>query len=300
MPLLLADALRRGYAVGYFEAWDGSSLDAVWTAAEFERSPVILGFGAMMVSSDWLDGGGIDALAGYGRARAEQSTVPVSLLFNEARTVEQAMRAARAGFNAVMLDTSDWPYEESVAVVSSLVRDCHALGVSVEAELGRLPDALGSGIDRSKAALTDPNQAADFIVRTGADCLAVSIGNVHLLTGSDAPVDLSRLRAIQDRVSVPLVIHGGTSFPAVQVADAISLRVAKFNVGTILKCTFFDGILASWNRPRKPPQSTDVHAVLGSHNDSDLLGDAQGAMCCKVRELMRVYRGSEKTDGFDG
>ena len=90
---LLADARAGGYAVGYFEAWDGYSLDAVLDAAEAERAPVVLGFGCLLADQDWLDAGGIESLAGLGRAAAERSRVPVSLLLNEAHT--PAARAAR-------------------------------------------------------------------------------------------------------------------------------------------------------------------------------------------------------------
>src|SRR6185369_10896284 len=117
-----------------------------------------------------------------GRVRAERTTVPVALLFNEAQTFDQALRAMDAGFNAVMLDTAVWPAEEAAGTVAELVRAAHPRGVAVEAELGRLPDATAAGIDRSHASLTDPEAAAAFVAATGVDCLAVSIGNVHLLT----------------------------------------------------------------------------------------------------------------------
>src|SRR5579872_6863231 len=110
MTVLLDRALQGGYGVGYFEAWDSYSLEAVCEAAEEERSPVILGFGCMMVADRWLDDGGVELLAGIGRSVAARAGGPVSLLLNEARTYEQAVRAMAAGFNAVMLDTSAWPW----------------------------------------------------------------------------------------------------------------------------------------------------------------------------------------------
>ncbi|HZO86982.1 MAG TPA: class II fructose-bisphosphate aldolase [Chthonomonadaceae bacterium] len=292
MTALLKDALARGYGVGYFEAWDTYSLEAVCEAAEEEQAPVILGFGCMMMDSAWLDNGGIALLAGIGRVVANRAQVPTALLLNEAQTLDQAMRAMELGFNAVMLDTSAWPLEEAEGVVRQLARAAHARGVAVEAELGRLPDAIAGGsggIDDSTARLTDPEQAAAFVERTGADCLAVSIGNVHLLTASAAPVDMARLEAIHRSVRVPLVIHGGTSFPAEAVPAAIANGVAKFNVGTAIKQAFVEGMREAVGRW---PARVDVHAALGSHAKDDFLNAGKAAMKAKVRELIRLYGGS--------
>ena len=280
---LLADAVAGGYAVGYFEAWDGYSLEAVLEAAEAERAPVILGFGCLLVDHGWLDAGGIETLACFGLGAAARSRVPVSLLLNEARTLEHARRGVDAGFNAVMLCSSE------VETVSRLVREAHGRGVAVEGELGTLPDAAGDEIDVSHASFTDPEQAAAFVEATGVDCLAVSFGNVHVLEGRSAAVDLDRLDAVHRRVGVPLVVHGGTSFPEESVEDAIARGVAKFNVGTALKRAFLDGLteaLASTAATASP------HDLLGSHGPADLLGAGKKRMIRVVRDLMRLYGSS--------
>lgn len=294
MPLvpitsLFEQARLGGYAVGYFEAWDSYSLEAVLEAAELEQSPVILGFGCMMLADDWLDAGGIEELGALGRAVAARARVPVALLLNEAHTYAQTLRGIEAGFNTVMLDTSSWPWQQALEQVGELVRVAHARGVAVEAELGRLPDAVEHGIDDSQASLTDPEQAAAFVEQTGVDCLAVSVGNVHLLTEHLAPVDLAHLEAIHQRVPVPLVMHGGTSFPPSAVPRAIAAGVAKFNVGTSLKQAFFGGLRAAvFGQPEQP----NVHDIMGSHKALDLMTPGQRRMRDKVRELMRVYGSS--------
>ena len=291
MTTLMERALRDGYGLGYFEAWDAYSLEAVCEAAEEEHSPVILGFGGMMLAKEWLDGGGVELLAAMGRVRAERLSVPTCLLLNEAQTMEQTARGMEAGFNAVMLDTSAWPWAEAVEAVAELTRLAHGRGVTVEAELGRLPDATATGIDDSTAQLTDPAQAAAFLEATGADCLAVSIGNVHLLTAHLAPVDMMRLEAIHQAVNVPLVIHGGTSFPPQLVPQAVANGVAKFNVGTILKQTFLDGMRAAiggW------PERVNVHDLCGSHKEADFLNAGKAAMKAKVKELMHLYGSSHR------
>ncbi len=183
--------------------------------------------------------------------------------------------------------------------------------MTVEAEVGRLPNAPDFGLGttasqprrpplpdnpkskiqnpKSDAQLTDPARAAAFLAATGADCLAVSIGNVHLLTAQYAPVDLALLEAIHRQVSVPLVLHGGTGLPPGCIPRAIACGVAKFNVGTLLKRSFFQGLqetVAAWS------PSVNVHDILGSHKEADLFTRAKAAMKASVRERIRLYGGS--------
>ena len=286
MPLvpfveLLSGARAGGYAVGYFEAWDSYSLEAVLEAAELERSPVILGFGCLLLDQAWLDAGGIEIFGALGRVVAGRSQVPVALLLNEAHTVEHAQRGVEAGFNAVMLATSE------PGPIAELSRFAHARGVAVEGELGSLPDGNPAGeVDESHSSLTDPELAAAFVQATNVDALAVSIGNVHTLEGGVAQIDLDLLGRIQHAVEVPLVIHGGTGFPPAAVAGAIEGGVAKFNVGTTLKRSFLDGLRAEVERvtPLASP-----HDLAGSHRPSDLLEAAKPVLVENVRSLMRLY-----------
>ena len=291
MPLaplttLLADARAHGYALGYFEAWDGYSLEAVVEAAEAERAPVIIGTGCLLGHQPWFDAGGIELLGALGSEVARQARVPVALLLNETHTLEQSLRGLDAGFNAVMLHTG------SVATVAQLVNAAHARGVAVEGELGNLPDAAHGAIDHSAASLTDPEQAAAFVEATGVDCLAVSVGNVHLLTHGSATIDLDRLRAIHERVPVPLVIHGGTGFPPDAIAPAIAAGVAKFNVGTALRSAYLRGLTGAL---AQLPDEPDVHAAIGSHGPADVLEAGKAALVETVRDLIRQYGGSGRT-----
>ena len=145
LPYLLSKAQEGGYALGYFEAWDSYSLEAVIEAAEAENAPVIIGFGCMMVSKTWLDSGGIEILGIIGLTFAERTHLPVALLLNEAHTYQQCITGMQAGFNAVMLDTSAWQVESAIEQVRELVKTAHSQYVAVEAELGHLPDSTESG-----------------------------------------------------------------------------------------------------------------------------------------------------------
>jgi fructose-bisphosphate aldolase class II len=289
MPELLADALEGSYAVGYFESWDSYSLEAVVEAAGNERSPVILGIGCMMADSQWLEDGGITTLGALALTYAARMRMPAAVLLNEARNWAQIEKGLETGFNAIMLDTSHWQPREALTAVKRLVSMAHDRGVSVEAEVGALPDATLVGIDESQSHLTDPEVAQKFVEQTGIDALAVAIGNVHLLLRGTTQIDLDLLADIRRRTSVPLVMHGGTGFPQEAVGPSIERGVAKFNVGTVLKQSFFNAVR---DASVTAAEATSVHDLLGSHRRSDVLVAGQKAMSAKVQELMRLYGSS--------
>jgi ketose-bisphosphate aldolase len=294
-PEMLARARAGGYAVGYFESWDGYSLEAVLDAAEAERAPVIVGFGATMLADPWLDGGGIEALGALGRRIIERRDVPVSFLLNETHTLDQAVRGIDAGFTFVMIDSHRWPVADARTAVAELVRRAHPAGVAVEAEFGSLPDFIGGRVDDSRAAMTDPDEAAAFVADTRVDALAVAIGNIHLLTAYEARIDLERLAAIRTAVDVPLVLHGGTGFPAGDVAAAIAGGVAKFNVGTRLKRAYLDAVLET---TRGWSGEESVHDLVGSHKATDFQESGKQAITDAVRRFIRLYGSSDRADEY--
>ena len=281
---ILDPALQHGYAVGYFEAWDQYSLEAVIEAAEEQEAPAILGFGAAVTNPVWLEAGGIEELAALARVLADRSNVPAAVLCNEAQTLEQAMRAIGAGCNCVMLDTSHLAWEENVAVTRDIVRAAHAAGVEVEAELGQLPNAGGPAGEAGQ--VTDPEQAAQFVQTTGIDALAVSVGNVHLLSEGEAVLDLDLLGRLRQEARVPLVLHGGTGIPAGAIRPAITRGVAKVNYGTRLKQVFLAGVREAVATLSEP---LNVHQFIGSRYDTDILVAGQRRMKRLLRDLIRLY-----------
>ena len=284
MSELLAQALRGGYALGYFEAWDQYSLEAVLEAAEETKSPAILGFGGAVANQAWLDRWGVEEMATLARCLGERATIPIAILFNEARTFAQVLRGLRAGCNAVMLDTSHLPYQENLALTRQVTEVAHALGATVEAELGHLADASTPGSE--EATYTDPEAAARFVEQTGVDALAVSVGNVHVLAEGVASVNLELLERIHQVVPVPLVIHGGTGFPASAVRPAIERGVAKFNIGTRLKQAMLAGIQeALAGLPERP----NVHLVIGSREEGDVLLCGKTRMKGEILKLIALY-----------
>ena len=281
---ILGHALKNHYAVGYFEAWDLYSLEAVIETAQEQRSPAILGFGAAVTNGAWLNAGGVEELASVARVLAERATVPTAVLFNEAQTHEQAMRGLAAGCNCVMLDSSRLNLLDNIAATLRLVAAAHAAGAEVEAELGHLPTAGDPNDQAGKE--TDPGEAAAFAQGTGIDALAVAIGNVHLLSNGQAALDLDRLQRIHQAVALPLVLHGGTGLPANAIKPAIARGVAKINYGTRLKQVFLAGVqtgLAGVTEAR------NVHTVIGSRDETDVMLQGKLRMKQLIGSLMQFY-----------
>jgi len=286
MPELLQTALTHRYAVGYFECWDQYSLEAVLAAAEETRSPVICGFGGVMMQQAWFDGGGLRGLAALGRALVESATVPVAYLLNEVETFAQIEQGLAGGFTAVMLDTSHLPLAENIAQTRRVVTAAHACGAAVEGELDALPDASGTIGAPHGGTLTDPERAARYVADTGVDALSVSIGNVHIQTHGEATVNLDHLARLHARVSVPFVLHGGTSFPAAAIPRAVELGVAKINIGTVLKQRFLDGARDALAHLPTPP---DIQELVGSRKPGDFLSAAQARLRAEVLLRMAHY-----------
>ena len=283
---ILNNAIKGNYAVGYFESWDSYSFEAILETAEEEKSPIIMGFGATMLEDNWLDKNGIEFLAASGRALIKDAKVPVAFLLNETHTLEQAIRGVEAGFNTVMIDSHRWEVDKAKREVKALVDIAHKNSVEVEAEFGSLPDYLGGEIVDAKSYMTDPAEAKKFVEETGIDCLAVAIGNVHLLTKGSANIDIQRLKDIRSQVSLPIAIHGGTGFPDNQIKEAMANGVAKFNVGTRLKTDFLKSV-------KEYVTSLDdncfVHDIVGSHKKSDFLEVGKDSIKANARKFIKLY-----------
>ena len=291
MSSLLKHAAQNNYAVGYFESWDSYSFEAILETAENEQSPIIMGFGATMLEDNWLNKNGISFLGASGKILLENAKVPVAFLLNETHTLEQALKGIEVGFNTVMIDSHRWPVEEAKRAVKKLVDVAHKNNVEVEAEFGSLPDYLGGEIVDAHSYMTDPQEAQEFVKDTGIDCLAIAIGNVHLLTKGSANINIERLKEIKSKVSIPLAVHGGTGFTDSQIKDAILNGVSKFNVGTRLKTDFFNEVRKYIMNLEQEPF---IHDIVGSHKEKDFLEQGKKAIIKKVTSFMKLYGSSGK------
>jgi fructose/tagatose bisphosphate aldolase len=200
-----------------------------------------------------------------GRASAKSASVPCGLIFNECPRDDWVRAAIETGFNLVMLADSEAPADDYTRRVAGLARLAHARGVAIEGELGELPCGAAGG-PPSGGSATDLDAAAAFAAATDVDLLAVSVGNVHILTSGQAGLDLDRLTAIRRRVDVPLVLHGGAGIAADALREAIAMGVAKVNYGTYLKRRYLDAVRAAIG-----VEYPDPHRLLGMGGPEDVL-----------------------------
>lgn len=280
---LLHHAQSHHYAVGYFEAWDMYSFEAVLEAAEEEKSPVVLGFGGTMMNQSWLARFGIAPLGAFGYKIAQTAQVPVAFILNEVLELAHIQQGVSAGFNVVMLDSCRLPFAENVAITRQVIQMAKPHGIEVQAEFGRLP-TFG---ETHTGTLTDPQEACRFVEMTGVDFLAVSIGNVHLQTQTGSPVDIHRLQAIRQAVAVPLVLHGGSGFPQDQIDAVIRHGISLFHFGTLMKKAF----LESARKTLQPldPHNADYQALVGSRKETDFLYSAKQEIKKVVRQRLQSY-----------
>ncbi len=288
MSRLLRHAGAHHYAVGYFESWNLESILAVKDAAEQADSPVILGFNGGFLEDPRREiGENLYHYGALGRAIASQARVPAALILNEAALVPTLVKALAAGFNAVMHDHQMCSPEESLAINQYLARTAHAMDAEVEAELGELPaHDPRTGSERG-GRKTDPEAAAVFVRATGVDALAVAVGNVHMLEGRQAGLDFGLLKALRERVEVPLALHGGTGIEPSALREAIRLGIAKVNVGTALRRAFLNA-LGLWFREHDPAGADPNEATSTGGRDNALLA-ARRAVAAQVLAMMSTF-----------
>lgn len=282
IPELMERATRNGYALGYFESWDLASLEGVIDAAEQTRSPVVLGFNGEFLSDPArAEAERLALYAALGRAAAESARVPCGLIFNECPRDDWTYLAIEQGFNLVMPVAGEDDRASYLRRVAELTRTAHARGVAVEAEIGELPH----GAEPGGGAPTDADDAAAFVAATGIDLLAVSVGNVHVLTRGERNLDLDRLAAIRQRVGVPLVLHGGTGIAEAALKGAIAHGVVKVNYGTYLKQRYLAAVRAAIGR-----DWSDPHQRLGGGGAEDVLVAGRQAVRDAVLERIDWLR----------
>ena len=230
--------------------------------------PMILGFnGGILSAANVVPTNDWKSMRLWGEPRQNLSTVPCALIFNECPRDDWVVSAVSAGFNLVMLADPAAEHAELTRRVAAITRFAHAHDVAVEAEVGELPCGTAAGTASAHVgSRTDPTQAAEFVAATGIDLLAVSIGNVHIKTDGEEGLDLGLLEQIRARVSVPLVLHGGTGISPRALRQAVSLGVAKVNFGTYLKQRYLAAV-----RKAIGHDCPDPHRLLGMGGREDVL-----------------------------
>ena len=230
MPLttpekLFPSAYREGYAIGAFNVNNMEIIQGIMEAAEEEKSPVIL-----QVSAGARKYAGHNYIVKMVEAAVEQSSIPAVLHLDHGANFEICKEVIDGGFTSVMIDGSHLPFEENIAVTRRVVEYAHPRGVWVEAELGQLA-GIEEHVKAEKSVFTDPDQAVEFVQRTGCDSLAVAIGTSHgaYKFKGEPHLDFKRLQKISQLLpDFPLVLHGASSVPQefVEMANRYGGKIA--------------------------------------------------------------------------
>lgn len=226
---MLKTAYKQKRAVGSFNFYNYETLKGILQAAEGMDTPVIVSFG-----KKYLSNMSFDEVKAITAASAELCKADVCLHLDHCDNMNIIYQAIRAGFTSVMYDGSALPFEENAANTKRICEIAHACGVSVEAELGSLAAGASSheGSADDVEIYTSPDAAEEFVEKTGVDALAVSIGTVHGLYKGTPNIRVDILKAINEKLQMPLVLHGGSGTPEEKVKECISNGIAKINVNT--------------------------------------------------------------------
>jgi fructose-bisphosphate aldolase class II len=297
---LMVPARKNGYAIPALNVQNLESLKAVAEAAVEEKSPVILA-----VSPSVVKYAGMPFMIALAKTATQLSPVPMSIHLDHGEDFETCVKCVEAGFTSVMIDGSFLKFEENIAVTKKVVEIAHPKGISVEAELGKLAGIEERSVEEKEAILTDPDDAKDFVEKTGVDALAVAIGTSHgaYKFKSESKLDIERLEKISKKITIPLVLHGASSvpqslidkaaqygaqlgsakgIPIEEIKKAIALGVAKVNVDTDLRLAFTGSVrevLAT------QPKEFDPRKILGP---------AKEAMKQVAKSKMQLFGSSGK------
>ncbi len=232
MKEMLADAKERKYAIPAFDVSNYEMMRAVLEVCEEERSPALL----MGLEGD-LRGKGLHLIPAMIKSASEFFNIPVCLHLDHATDFAFIRAATEAGFSSVMYDGSVLSFEKNAAATANIVKFAHEQGLTVEAELGHVGDAMvgnekatTSGDDDPEDTLTDPKEAYQFVERTNVDALAVAIGTSHGVYKKTPTLRIDRLREIAKNCGIPLVLHGGSGTPDDQMKQAIENGICKINI----------------------------------------------------------------------
>ena len=225
---VLADAQKNHYAVGLFNTTDTDMLEAVISAAEECRSPVIIGTAEVL-----LPHGELKLIAPSVIAAAKRASVPVVVHYDHGLTFDRCMEALQLGFSSVMFDGSAGDYQKNIADTREIVKIAHAFGATVEGEIGHVGEA--SANDNTATDLyTQVDEAVEYLNATGVDALAVSIGTAHGAYKSKPKLDFDRLADLHAALPVPLVLHGGSGLSDDDFRRSIACGISKVNIFTDL------------------------------------------------------------------
>ena len=284
MKEMLAHAKENRYAIPAFDISNYEMMRAVLDVCEEERSPALLmGLGVDLV------GKSLPLITSMVRAASDFYTVPVCFHLDHATDLASVKAAIDAGFSSVMYDVSTLPFEENAKMTAEVVKLAHASGVTVEAELGHVGNAMvGNENDSAENedpedTLTLPEEVVKFVEMTDVDALAVAIGTAHGVYKKTPTLRIDRLDEIVAVCDRPLVLHGGSGTPDEQMKQAIAHGITKINI--------FSDVVGALNEGLKNKLSTITNP---STWPVFVFEEAREKMKAVIREKIRVFGSNER------
>ncbi|MBL0847918.1 MULTISPECIES: ketose-bisphosphate aldolase [Mammaliicoccus] len=260
MKDLLKVANDNQFAVPAFNICSFDMLKSIMEKAEYLDAPVIL-----EIHPDEIEYLG-NHFVSVVRAYALNSKVPVVIHLDHGGTLYDVTRAIRNGYTSVMIDASTKSFEDNIAITKKVVEMAHNVGVSVEAELGTIGNNGSSEGGADEIIYTDPDQAEYFVNETNIDTLAVAIGTSHGLypKGKQPKLNIELLKEINSRLSIPIVLHGGSGNPDEEVRESVQHGVGKVNLSSDLKSVFFEGIRKTLIENKNMYEPNEIYPIANA------------------------------------
>jgi fructose-bisphosphate aldolase class II len=263
MPLvttreIVENARAAGGGAGAFNVISLEHVEGIIAGAETAASPVVLQISENAVR---FHGGRVRPLAFAAGAAAEAAAVPVSLHLDHVEDQALLHQAVDAGFSSAMYDASKLRHADNVRATRTAAEWAHAHDLWLEAELGEIGGKDGA---HALGVRTRPDEAADFVIKTGVDALAVAVGSSHAMTTQSARLDHDLIAALRDAVTVPLVLHGSSGVAVDELRQSVRHGIVKINIGTILNVAYTEAIREAL---AAQPQVVDPRKYLNQARD---------------------------------
>ncbi|OJG83170.1 ketose-bisphosphate aldolase [Enterococcus ratti] len=238
MQALLKVAKANQFAVPAFNICSYDMLKAIMEETERLKAPVILEIHPDEIA--YLNNEFINSVKAY----AQTSKVPVVVHLDHGKTIADVLRAIQNGYTSVMIDASLQSFSENLKITKEVVSLAHAVNVSVEAELGTIGNNGSAEGGEANIVYTDPDLAQRFVEETNIDTLAIAIGTAHgLYPKNKTPkLNIELLKELNQKLTIPFVLHGGSGNPDKEISEAVQYGVAKVNLSSDLKSVFFDAL----------------------------------------------------------
>lgn len=250
---MLEDARKGKYCVSAFDVSNLEMAKAVIETAQEKQSPVILMGLSVDLQGDWLEYW-IESV----KKMAQRAGIPVCIHLDHAVDVEFIKKCIHAGFTSVMFDGSSLPLEENIRITKEVVDYAHGHDVSVEAELGHVGDGIvgnsETGVKKKEGEfdnpddyLTNTEEMAEFITRTGVDCLAVAVGTAHGVYVHEPRIHFDRLEKLNSISTVPMVMHGGSGIPEELIKKSVENGICKLNIFSEMLSAYYGAMKEELN-----------------------------------------------------